>query len=206
MLLLSIHIFFILLREIELNEDAFVSSEPLFETSDGEEEKDKRSPAPSPSLAPANLDKQLRAKGAPQRSKEAIAAGLQLFEQGKFLEASEMFELALELPGSGVVRLAGSPKEYACPSDGEESTALYNMACCYCKLGKPDAALTCLKSLLNDTEFDNYHAIRTDPDLAPVRGTELDSLLSEHDGLFSKLFGKKKGTDSSGDRSWLQRW
>ena len=33
-------------------------------------------------------------------------------------------QLSLELPGSGVMRLAGSPKEYSCASEGEENAAL----------------------------------------------------------------------------------
>ena len=33
-------------------------------------------------------------------------------------------QLSLELPGRGFMRLAGSPKEYACASEGEENAAL----------------------------------------------------------------------------------
>lgn len=48
----------------------------------------------------------------------------------------------------GAYRLAGSPREYSCPSDAEEHAALYNMACCYAQLGQKAASLTCLESIL----------------------------------------------------------
>jgi hypothetical protein len=40
------------------------------------------------------------------------------------------------------------------------------------------SALTVLDALL-DNSFDDYAAIRTDPDLASLRGPELDQLLSK---------------------------
>ena len=40
------------------------------------------------------------------------------------------------------------------------------------------AALTVLEALV-DNGFDSFQAIRTDPDLAPVRGPELDKLLAK---------------------------
>lgn len=49
---------------------------------------------------------------------------------------SPLPQLSLELPGAGVMRLAGSPKEYSCASEGEENAALYNMACCWAALGQ----------------------------------------------------------------------
>jgi hypothetical protein len=52
------------------------------------------------------------------------------------LQAIAMFNLALELPGNGAYRMPGSPREYSCPSDAEETAALYNMACCYSALGQ----------------------------------------------------------------------
>lgn len=86
-----------------------------------------------------------------------------------------MFQLALELPGSGMMRMAGSPKEYACPSNGEENAAMYNLACCYAQLGKLEAALTCLEGLNDD--FENWDAMKSDPDLAPLRGPQLEKLV-----------------------------
>lgn len=52
------------------------------------------------------------------------------------------------------------------------------MACCYAQLGQAAAALTCLEAVL-ETGFDQYSTIRTDPDLAPVRGPALDALLGK---------------------------
>jgi pentatricopeptide repeat protein len=38
----------------------------------------------------------------------------------------------------------------SCPSDAEENACLYNMACCYCKLGQVDAAFTCIEAVLEN--------------------------------------------------------
>lgn len=46
---------------------------------------------------------------------------------------------AVQLPGSGVMRLSGSVREYSCASEGEENAALYNMACCWARLGQKQA-------------------------------------------------------------------
>ena len=142
---------------------------------DAPEDSDEDDEENSSSTSADNED----AEGRPRRSKEAIAAGLDLFSQGNYKAAIDMFQLALELPGSGVMRMAGSPKEISCSSEGEEQAALYNMACCWGKLGASAAAITCLTSLLEDTEFDDFNAVRTDPDLSSVRGPELDALLSK---------------------------
>lgn len=40
----------------------------------------------------------------------------------------------------------------SCPSDAEENACLYNMACCYCKLGQVDAAFTCIEAVLENGE------------------------------------------------------
>ncbi|KAL4420136.1 hypothetical protein ABPG77_010352 [Micractinium sp. CCAP 211/92] len=137
----------------------------------------------------------------PQRAREAIDRGLQLFGAGQYREAIDMFQLSLELPGSGVMRLSGSVREYSCASEGEENAALYNMACCWARLGEKQPALTVLEALL-DNGFEDVRTIRSDPDLAPLRGPELDSLLSKHDGLLAKLFGKKEKLSSN--KPWLQ--
>lgn len=60
----------------------------------------------------------------PRRSREAIDAGLELFQRGDFQGALEVFQLALELPGSGVERAEGRPREFACASTGEENATL----------------------------------------------------------------------------------
>ena len=52
------------------------------------------------------------------------------------------------------------------------------MACCWAKLGQKQSALTVVEALL-DNDFDDYAAIRSDPDLASIRGPELEALLSK---------------------------
>ena len=76
------------------------------------------------------------------------------------------------------MRMSGSVREYSCPSEGEENAALYNLACCYAALGQKQAALTVLEALL-ENNFEDAAAIRSDPDLASLRGAELDKLLSK---------------------------
>jgi hypothetical protein len=61
----------------------------------------------------------------------------------EYEDAVALFQLALELPGSGAFRLEGTVKEYRCPSEGEENAALYNTACCYALLGKRVGASLC---------------------------------------------------------------
>jgi hypothetical protein len=111
------------------------------------------------------------------KCKDAIQQGLDLFAQEKYLEAVETFRLSLELPGSGVMREAGSPREFACASQGEENAALYNMACCYCKLGQGSSAYTCIEALL-ENGFEDVHALKSDQDLALIQGPKLNELLA----------------------------
>ncbi|GLC34521.1 hypothetical protein PLESTB_001252200 [Pleodorina starrii] len=122
----------------------------------------------------------------PKRCKEAIDKGLELFKQRQFDQAIALFNLALELPGNGAYRLPGSPREYSCPSDAEEQAALYNMACAYAQLGQSSSCLTCLEAVL-DSGFVDYNTMRTDPDLAPVRGAAFDELLGRYDSPLAKL-------------------
>lgn len=63
----------------------------------------------------------------PQRSREAIDLGLEKFQQGDYAGAIELFELALELPGSGVMRMAGGRRAAgaACSWGG-------HVPCCMC--------------------------------------------------------------------------
>lgn len=53
------------------------------------------------------------------------------------------------------------------------------MACAYAQLGEQADALRCLEAAL-DNNFEDYAGIRGDPDLAPIRGAELDKLLSRY--------------------------
>jgi hypothetical protein len=50
--------------------------------------------------------------GRPKSCKQAIDRGLDLFKQQLYQEAVDMFNLALELPGNGAYRLAGSVREF----------------------------------------------------------------------------------------------
>lgn len=142
----------------------------------------------------------------PQRSREAIDLGLKLFQQSKYQEAVNMFQLALELPGTGVVRLGGSPREIACPSEGEENAALYNMACAYCRMQPPriESALICLEAVL-ENGFDDVNAIRSDEDLLPLQGRALEDLLQKHNGFIPSILGsgKMKGYDNGNNKPWL---
>ena len=70
------------------------------------------------------------------------------------------------------------PNSPSCPSDAEEAAALYNMACCYAQMGQRAAAITCLDGLL-ESGFTDYTTIRSDPDLAPARGPELEALIDK---------------------------
>ena len=148
----------------------------------------------------------------PRRCKDAIDAGLALFSGGDYAGAIESFSLALELPGNGAYRLPGSPREYLCPSDAEENAALYNMACCYAAMGQRDAALTCLEAVL-ENGFDDVATMTRDPDLASLRGAELDALIARHRGLGARvagLFSRKERpveADPNVSRPWWEvRW
>lgn len=147
----------------------------------------------------------------PKRCKDAIDEGLSLFAAKKVDEAIAMFNLALELPGNAAYRLSGSIREFSCPSDAEENACLYNLACCYCALGKRQAAITCIEGIV-ENGFDDYDTIRNDPDLQLLRGPELETLLikgqmAKLPGL-SSIFGRKdNGTmtsDPNKKKSWLQ--
>lgn len=82
-------------------------------------------------------------------------------------------------------------REYACPSQGEEHAALYNMACAYAAMGQKTPALTCIEGLL-DSGFEDFKTLRTDPDLAALR-SELEVLVGKYDNLLAKVgWGGKK--------------
>lgn len=117
--------------------------------------------------------------------------GLEAYQAKQYQQAVALFEQALELPGSGSMRLAGTVREYACASQGEEHAALYNMACAYVAMGQNTPALTCIDGLL-DSGFDDFQTLRTDPDMAALRGPELDALVGKYDNLLAKVgLGKK---------------
>ena len=97
-------------------------------------------------------------------------------------------------------------KEYACPSDGEEQAALYNMACCYARLKEVESGLLCLKGLL-ESGFVDYDTLRTDQDLEGLRASsEFEAVLGKYDTIASKLLGRKKRKTGEKEKNWLSRW
>ncbi|KAK9811503.1 hypothetical protein WJX72_004946 [[Myrmecia] bisecta] len=131
---------------------------------------------------------------------EAIKQGTAKLQAGKHEEALELFQQALELPGNGFFRLAGTVREYRCASEAEENAALYNMACVYAQTGRRESALTCLEAAL-ENNFSDFQTMRTDPDLKPIKGPELDQLLSKYDGLLAKIF-KRRNKEQQPDKPW----
>ena len=171
------------------------ADEPTPSTSQQQPEpaKNKRSKRRRPKSAAAAAVAASKARdtqSGPRTSREAIAAGLEAYQQQQYQQAVSLFEQALELPGSGSMRLAGTVREYACASQGEEHAALYNMACAYVAMGQNTAALTCVEGLL-ESGFEDFKTLRTDPDLAALRGSELDALVGKYDNLLAKVLGKK---------------
>ena len=140
----------------------------------------------------------------PRKARDAIALGLQAFAEKEYDAAADLFQLSLTLPGSGAARRAGSPTEYAVPSDGEAQSALYNLACCFAAQGRAGDGLEVIKSLL-EAGYEDTAAIRGDADLAPLRaGGKLDAVLAAWDAPLARVqrsLAKKK--DTSNDRKWL---
>jgi hypothetical protein len=75
--------------------------------------------------------------------------------------------LQIEVPtgprkcSSSSVLLADSlAQACACPSEQEEEAALYNMVCCYSKLGELDSGLAVLRGLLELPCFHNFDILR----------------------------------------------
>jgi hypothetical protein len=128
---------------------------------------------------------------APEDAAAAIAAGLRAFAAGDATAALALFTSALELPGSGVRRMKGSAREL---SQGEEQAALFNAACCHARLGNAVAGLECLQLCVR-AGFDDYNALRSDTDLAPLRSSPewarfAASFPPPSKGLFGGFFGR----------------
>mmetsp|Transcript_33832 Transcript_33832/g.80304 ORF Transcript_33832/g.80304 Transcript_33832/m.80304 type:complete len:221 (-) Transcript_33832:158-820(-) len=141
----------------------------------------------------------------PKTCREAIDMGLEFYETKDFQQAIDLWQKSLELPGSGSMRLSGTVREYSCPSTGEENAALFNMACAYVQLGKKESALTCIEGIL-ENGFDDFETLRQDEDLSPLRGQELENLLSKYEKPLDKVFqvfGRKKPRDSGTNKPWL---
>lgn len=73
--------------------------------------------------------------------------------------------------------------------------ALYNLACAYTALGKKEAALASLEGAIA-TGFDNWEVLRSDDDLRPLQGPELERLIKRDRGpsFLARLnpFGKRQ--------------
>ncbi|GMH37006.1 hypothetical protein BSKO_04879 [Bryopsis sp. KO-2023] len=143
-------------------------------------------------------------KNIPYKScSEAINAGLEMYKNEKYQAALDVFSDSLELPGKGVVRMGGRCKEYSCPSEGEENAALYNMTCCYAKLGQMEGGLVCLEGLL-ENGFEDFEQIAKDSDLDGLRGAQFNEIVGKYDTIgskVSKMMGSKKKVNS--DKPWL---
>ena len=101
----------------------------------------------------------------PATAGESIAAGLLAFKAGRFVDALERFRSSEELPGSGVLRVRGKPRDL---SDGERQAARYNSAAALMRLEQLDEALAELSGLLL-AGFTDYALLMKDPDFAELR-------------------------------------
>lgn len=156
--------------------------------------RNKRRRPKSAAAAAVAASKARDTQTGPRTSREAISAGLEAFANKEYQQAVNFFEQALELPGRGSTRLAGTVREYACASQGEEHAALYNMACAYVAMGQNTPALTCVEGLL-DSGFADFKTLRSDPDLAALRGPAFDALVGKYDNLLAKVLGNKDKKD-----------
>lgn len=144
----------------------------------------------------------------PRRCRDAIEAGIAKMQAKDYQGALDLFQLSLELPGAGVMRMASSPKEYSCPSEGEENAALFNMACAWSQIGENASAMTCVEALL-DNNFDDFNALRIDPDLSSLQGLQLEELINQSTTSTNPILGifgggQKKESGSNNDKPWLQ--
>jgi|SaaInlV_125m_DNA_1040241.scaffolds.fasta_scaffold36504_2 tetratricopeptide (TPR) repeat protein len=114
----------------------------------------------------------------PESAAEAINKGLALYKDGQYQEALSMFTGALDLPGTGPIRSrkalvapAGPSRGYADASVSlnEQIAIHYNCACCYSRLDDTQSGLVSLVRAM-EAGYDDFANIRTDPDIAPLRG------------------------------------
>ena len=101
----------------------------------------------------------------PATAAEAITKGLVAFKAGRYTEALERFRSSQNLPGSGVMRVRGKPREL---SNGELHAALYNSAAALMRLGQLDEALAELSSLVL-AGFTDAQLLQKDSDFAELR-------------------------------------
>lgn len=130
----------------------------------------------------------------PKTFADAETMGLELFADGDFEGALEMFRKSLDLPGTGwdlsrarpaggTHPTGGAPnpgggvvrREF--PSMAEVQCAKYNMACCHAALGDQGKSLDLLDEVLA-SGFDDYDTMRRDTSLAKL-GPELEKLIDK---------------------------
>jgi hypothetical protein len=134
------------------------------------------------------------AADAPSTAKEAIDAGLALFQKGQYAESLALFERAPTLPGTGTKRFRDKPPA---ASDGERQAAMFNAACAHAKLGSADQGLAALAACLG-AGYEDWAQVEGDPDLAPLRADPRFAQLSARykprggGGFLGALFGAKR--------------
>jgi len=147
---------------------------------------------------------QASAPSTPRNSSEAITAGQALFAEANYDGALSLFQDALTLPGSAALRVQGSIRETSCASDGEMAAALYNMACCYVKMGQPDTAVDALGSSF-EAGFDQFDELLQDPDLASIKDNmKLKALILANNNPLAKMGRENK--KKSQKKGLFDRW
>ena len=81
-------------------------------------------------------------------------------------------------------------------ADSVEHENRYNITCCYSLLGDTEMAFSLLEEELKDGYVDFNH-IRRDPDLAPLRGERLGSLITTYETKVQERIRAFKGEDST---------
>ena len=103
----------------------------------------------------------------PKECREAIASGIAALKAGDTAAALALFQDALRLPGTGVLRDRAKPRER---TSGEEAAAYYNIACAQARLGAVEEGLAALRSCFS-TGYSDFKQVQTDADLAPLRAS-----------------------------------
>ncbi|PSC75387.1 putative DNA replication complex GINS PSF3 [Micractinium conductrix] len=104
----------------------------------------------------------------PDNARAAIAVGLKYSGAGQWAKAQEYFERALELPGTGLKRYRDKPPAL---SEGELTSALYNIACCRSMQGDVENGLIAIAGCV-EQGYRDFQQLRSDPDLAALRADD----------------------------------
>lgn len=144
------------------------------------------------------MERYVAAKELNDQREAMFNEALGLFKGKKFDEALVLFEnvVGLEPPGYIGDNNAKVTDIYR--------VATYNVACCYSMIKQEDAGMDALKATLLGG-FDNYKMVRSDPNLAFLRGSEdFDALINKFDEplinenamkVLKGLFGRGKKDD-----------